>query len=410
VTTREEVPYLIVSCDSHAGPSLTRTLRSYCPTKHLADFDEYAGRQRAILGQQVYFGDDEKHAHTIACRGHDDPRTRLRDMDESGVSAQVIFGGGQNGEAVPFLGLGFAAGSTSTSAELRLAGERIWNEWLSDFVSESPQRFVGVMQAPLWDVDTAAAEIERFADRGLGALNFPSPRADFAAYNDPCYERIWSICEERAIPLVSHSGGGDVALGASGPGGPAIALSEFQWLSRRHLPQLIFGGVFERHPGLKVVFTEQRVAWVVETLREYDSLYYSDLYDPAWRAPWPRLPSEYWTEHCYIAGSFLAPFEAELRHEVGLRNLLWGDDYPHVEGTWPRTLLNLRDTFATVPEEDARMILGENAVDVYGLDRGSLIEVAQRVGPLPSQLADPVDPAEIPEHPGSTFRRRGSFS
>src|SRR5262249_47717003 len=143
--------------------------------------------------------------------------------------------------------------------------------------------------------------------------------------------------------------------------------------------------VFERHPALKVVFTEQRVAWAIETLREYDSLFYSDLYDASWRAPWPRPPSEYWGVHCYIVGSFLDPFEAELRHEVGLRNLLWGDDYPHVEGTWPMTLLNLRDTFAAVPEADARMILGDNAIDVYGLDRGALDEVARRIGPLPSQ-------------------------
>jgi predicted TIM-barrel fold metal-dependent hydrolase len=173
---------------------------------------------------------------------------------------------------------------------------------------------------------------------------------------------------------------------------------------------MIFGGVFERHPNLKVVFTEQRVAWAIETLREYDSLYFADLYNPEWRALWPRLPSKYFAEHCYIAGSFLAAFEAELRHEIGLTNLLWGDDYPHVEGTWPRTLLNLRDTFAAIPEEDVRMILGENAIGVYDLDRDALVEVARGIGPLPSAVAAPVDPAEIPAHPGSTFRRRGSWS
>jgi predicted TIM-barrel fold metal-dependent hydrolase len=405
-----EQPYLVVSCDSHAGPSLTNTLRAYCPSEHLADFDAYAAQQREILGRQVYFGDDEKHASTLSCRGHDDPRARLRDMDESGVAAQVIFGGGQNWQAVPFLGTGFAGGSTATSAELRFVGERIWNDWLSDFVAESPARLVGVMQAPLWDVEQAAPTIEHFADRGLKALNFPSPRADFPAYNDPAYEPIWRICEERRLPLVVHSGAGEGFLGANGPGGPAIVISEFQWLSRRHLPQLIFGGVFERHPALKVVFTEQRVAWAIETLRDYDSLYYSDLYDASWRAPWPRLPSEYWKEHCYIAGSFLAAFEAELRYEVGLENLLWGDDYPHVEGTWPMTLLNLRDTFAAVPERDTRMILGENAITVYDLDRAALDDVARRIGPLPSQVAVPVDASEIPEHPASTFRRRGSWS
>jgi predicted TIM-barrel fold metal-dependent hydrolase len=405
-----ETPYTVVSCDTHAGPSLEGVLRPYCPERYLGDFDEYAKVQRNFLGPEICFGDDEKYATTLSCEGHHDPDARLRHMDESGVAAAVIFGGGQNHEAVPFLGMGFDAGSAATARDLRKVGERIWNDWLTDYISAAPARLLGIMQAPLWDVEYAVEEIKRFHDRGLRAVNFPSPRPDFPAYNDPCYEPIWELCSERGLPLVSHSGGGEISLGAAGPGGMAILFSETQWMCRRHLPQLIFGGVFERHPGLKVVFTEQRVAWVPITLREYDSLFYSDMHDPAWHGPWPRLPSEYFREHCYIAGSFLAPFEAALRHEVGLRNLMWGDDYPHVEGTWPRTMLALRHTFCDVPEEDARLILGENATDVYGFDRAALNDVASRIGPLPSQLVKPVDPSEIPAHPSTTFRRRGEWS
>jgi predicted TIM-barrel fold metal-dependent hydrolase len=409
-TRTDERPYTVVSCDTHAGPSLRHALRPYCPQKYLPDFDAYTKVQQEHLGPELYFGDADKYANTLSCKGHDDPSARLHDMDESGIAAAVVFGGGQNHEAVPFLGLGFDAGNVQVAHKLRAVGERIWNEWLSDYVTESPTRLVGVMQAPLWDVEYAVREIERFHDRGLRAVNFPSPRSDFPAYNDPRYERIWAVCADRDIPLASHSGGGERSLGWDGPGGMAITFSETQWLCRRHLPQLIFGGVFERHPRLKVVFTEQRVAWVAYTLQEYDSLYFSDMANPQWRAPWPKRPSEYWRDHCYIGGSFMAPFEVAMRHEVGLRNLLWGDDYPHVEGIWPKTWLNMRDTFCNVPEDDARWILGKNAIDVYGLDRTALDAIAVRIGPRPSDLAVPVDPSEIPAHPSLTFRRRGPWS
>jgi predicted TIM-barrel fold metal-dependent hydrolase len=406
----DETPYTLVSCDTHAGPSLERTLRPYCPRKYLEQFDEYIQLQRAQLGPEYCFGDEEKYSYTLTCKGHDDPVARLRDMDESGVAGAVIFGGGQNHEAVPFLGLGFDSGSPSTTRELRAVGEAIWNEWLADFVATDPSRLVGVMQVPFWDIDHAVKEIERYADRGLKAINFPSPRTDFPAYNEPSYEPLWRVCSERSIPLTSHSGGGERALGSDGPGGLAITLSESQWLGRRHLSQLIFGGVFERHPDLRIVLTEQRVAWIPYTLNEYDSIYFADLQKPEWRELWPRLPSEYFSQHCYIGGSFLAPFEVALRHEVGLRNLMWGDDYPHVEGTWPWTGLNLRYTFADVPEDEARLILGENAIEVYGFDREALHGTAARIGPLPSELASPLDPTEIPAHPALAFRRDGPYS
>jgi predicted TIM-barrel fold metal-dependent hydrolase len=406
-----EVPYTVVSSDSHAGPSLRHTLRPYCPQAYLNAFDEYERMQRSLLGTMQYFGDTEKFSLTLSCKGHDDPVARLRDMDDSGIAAEVIFAGGQNHQGVPFLGSGFDAGRSGTATELRQVGERMWNEWLSDFVATAPSRLVGVMQVPLWDVELAVKEIASFHDRGLKAVNFPSPRADFLAYNDPAYDPVWAMCSERGIPLVSHSGGGEKSLGADGPGGTAILMAETWWLCRRHLPQLIFGGVFERYPELKVVFTEQRVRWVADTLEEYDSLYFSDIADPALKASvGTRPPSDYFHQNCFIGASFLAPFEVALRHEVGLHNLMWGDDYPHVEGTWPSTLLSLRDTFAEVPEGDARLILGDNAIEVYGLDRDSLGSVARGIGPLPSQVGIPVDPTELPDHLGTTFRRRAAWS
>jgi predicted TIM-barrel fold metal-dependent hydrolase len=186
------------------------------------------------------------------------------------------------------------------------------------------------------------------------------------------------------------------------------------WLSRRSLWQLIFAGVFERHPKLKLVFTEQRVLWVPETLRDLDNVYASDTQFLAGAdvvdIDLPKRPSEYWASNCYVAGSFLAPFEVALREKVGVRNLMWGADYPHVEGTWPRTRLSMRNTFADVPEDDARKILGENALGVYNLAADALRPIADRIGPTPDELAQPLAPNEFPDFRGEAFRTFGDYT
>ncbi len=420
--------YLVVSADAHAGPSLTRQLRAYCPPQHLDDFDAYAAEAEKVgRGEPSTLGDAvalrrmateaaeirsplaiEAMAIVKRCEGLQDPDARRRHMDEDGIAAEVIFAGGQNDEVLPFLGLGFGAGTIGFSPDLIGVGCHIWNHWLSDFVSGAPERHVGVMQFPIWDLDAAIEEITWARDAGLRAVNLPAPRRDFPPYAEPQYDRLWAACQDLDLPLVCHSAGGEEPIGTSGPHGRLLFSAEIQWMSRRALWQLILSGVFERFPRLKLVFTEQRVTWVPDALRELDSIALSTSWLP------PRhlscAPSEYWYRHCYLSGSFLAPFEVAQRHEVGLGNLMWGSDYPHIEGTWPNTRLAMRNTFAAVPPEDARRILGETALDVYGLDRVALRAIADRIGPTVEELATAPAEEELPAFRGYAFRELGSFA
>ena len=75
-----------------------------------------------------------------------------------------------------------------------------------------------------------------------------------------------------------------------------------------------------------------------------------------------------------------------MRHEVGIRRFMFGTDYPHPEGTWPNTQDWIKDAFDGVPLEDARLILGQNAAECYGLDVDSLRGVTKRIGPRPEEL------------------------
>jgi predicted TIM-barrel fold metal-dependent hydrolase len=431
--------YVVVSSDGHAGPSLEHSLRPYCPSTHIEAFDDFVSAFRrgdfasgrhdhemtdvdkllygASFAPDAVGGSGSVSAllpvgsrdvldQYAQCRGNDDATVRLAHMDDEGIAAELIFSGGQNAEMLPFgVGFGTGAGAPGVDPELRAVGQHIWNAWLVDHVATDPARLVGVMQMPVWDVDRAIAEIRWCAERGLRAVNFPSPRTDFAPYNDPRYDRLWHVCVELGLPLVTHTGGGDDPLGSQGPGGEALTAYERPWLARRGLAQLMFGGVFERHPELKVVWTEMRVGWVADTVAALDELYTSNICRTV-RSEVPKAPSEYWSTNCFNSGSFLARFEVDRREDVGIGNLFFGRDYPHIEGTWPHTDLALRNTFAGVPEDDTRRILGLNAIPVYGLDATTLRRVADRIGPWPEEVNVPLRRDELPDHRGFAYRTR----
>jgi hypothetical protein len=88
-----------------------------------------------------------------------------------------------------------------------------------------------------------------------------------------------------------------------------------------------------------------------------------------------------------VAASFMTHDEALMRNEIGLDQLMWGSDYPHLEGTWPKSMKSLRRTFNGIPVDDARRILTDNPAAMYGFDVAALEEIAQAVGPTVAELA-----------------------
>ena len=136
---------------------------------------------------------------------------------------------------------------------------------------------------------------------------------------------------------------------------------------RRPMWQLMLGGVFDRHPGLRFVPTEIRIDWIPATLRHLDRIYEEHRRD----LPAQRKPSEYWRSNCLAGASFIHKAEVEMRREIGVETISFGRDYPHPEGTWPHTREWLRDAFVGVPDDEVRLMLGENAIRVSQLGPGA---------------------------------------
>jgi predicted TIM-barrel fold metal-dependent hydrolase len=387
---------LLVSADCHAA-ARPDDYRPYLERRHLAAYEEWLPRMRRgdVSERELHaahFGARTVAAHHDAdavlaggADGYWDFSRRLRELEADGVAAEVIF---PNPANVPFDAFPLHMGDP----ELQLAGARAYNRWLADRIDRASGRQAGIALVTLDDVDAAAAEVRRCAEAGLRGVILPTRLHGHPLYNHPRYEPLWTACEETGLPVHTHAL--QSAHVVPGPGGDAIGMHETLWHTQRPLWCMIFGGVFERHPGLRFVVTEAGVEWIPELLERMDIAHtghptqkfteHLEL-QPMLRG---RLaPSEIWRRSCWAGASFMPKAEARMRHRIGVDRLMWGSDYPHIEGTWPHTRAWLKDAFSGVDRAEAQRMLGENAVACYGFDAARLAAVAARVGPRFEDLA-----------------------
>ena len=97
-------------------------------------------------------------------------------------------------------------------------------------------------------------------------------------------------------------------------------------------------------------------------------------------------PSDYFDRNCFIGASNTRRRELARRYEIGVGNIMWGNDFPHPEGTWPHTREWLRSQFWDIPVEECQQMLGANAAAVYGFDIARLAPLVERIGPTPEDL------------------------
>jgi predicted TIM-barrel fold metal-dependent hydrolase len=280
---------------------------------------------------------------------------------------------------------------------------RAYDRWLADFCAAAPGRRAGVIPIDLHDMDKAIDEVEWARSAGLfGGIMLPamSVKSRLPGYADDYYEPFWSACEDQGMVINLHTGASGSATDTKylydAKHGGMLGLYEVFVFTRRPLWFLVFGGVFDRHPNLKVAVTENGVQWLPSLIRDMEQFFDTHGGAPI-RASLKLRPAEYFDRHVYLGGSLIQRRDAEARAEIGVDRLMWGADFPHLEGAAPVHRQVLRHIFGGMPEADLRRILGQNAVDLWGFDRTLLQSVADRVGPTVGDLAEPLPVEEIPE-------------
>jgi predicted TIM-barrel fold metal-dependent hydrolase len=386
--------YLVISSDCHAGLP-NEQYREWLDPEYRSVFDDaLADRarlmelaQRGILNEE--FAEEWERENEEGLRGGWDAARRDKELEADGVVGEVLFPDADavsGGASAPF-GAGLSAGG-DTDPTLLLAGARAHNRWLAEMCALSPERRAGIALVPIFDVPAAVQEIHRARESGLrGGILIPSMWSPYPPYHDPVYEPVWAACAELQMPVHVHSGNADKASYGAYVG---MYVTEVRWWSTRPLHFLLWAGVFERHPDLRFVATECGAFWAADLLwmmdTAYDREHGAKKLGEQLTAHLSMRPSEYFDRNCAIGASNTRRRELARRYEIGVGNLMWGNDFPHPEGTWPHTREWLRDAFHDIPVDETAAMLGLNAAELYGFDVDALRPLADRIGPTPEEL------------------------
>jgi predicted TIM-barrel fold metal-dependent hydrolase len=389
---------VLVSSDCHAGIPHA-SYRAYLDGKYHKDFDDYDASLKAWWETSPPFSQDAmEDRETMAAKYRfADSAGRLKDLEDNGVVAEVLFPGASPGSSVPwsdFLSSGAYRARTPRQRELQTAGERAYNRWLAEFCGDTPNRRAGLAFAAFQDVDEAVKDIEWAAQAGLRGILMPVFNYDLPEYCHGWYwDRIWAAMEANGLSLNFHGGYGLPEFGVH----QAFPGLEFIFFTKRVTWHLMLSGVFDRFPQLRMAVTESTARWVPETMNELDGFWEAQkgMNSAPGRAMLfkddhlsDRKPSEYWLDNGFVGASLLSYPEMMSRHDIGIGTMMYGNDYPHPEGTWGRQTSWLQASLGRAggTEEEARMILGLNAARLYHFDVGALQPVADRVGPAASEI------------------------
>ena len=285
-----------------------------------------------------------------------DPHAHVTDMDADSIAGGVLYPSvALDAYSIPDTGL--------LSATLAA-----YNDWLADFCAPYPDRLRGVTMLNVDDVGEAVEELQRCAKKGLVGAMIPI-KPSVHRYDHPMYEPLWAAAQDMEMPLSLHTG----TFRWSKEGGwqlktqmaDAVEQTNREYHVRNAMGALILSGVFERFPKLRVGVVEFEIGWAPYFMNRLDDTYRDrPVGQTSYRFKGDALPSDFFRQNAFI--SFQEDdLGVEMRHHIGVENLLWGSDYPHPESTFPKSKEIVERILDGVPEEEAALIAGANTARLY---------------------------------------------
>jgi predicted TIM-barrel fold metal-dependent hydrolase len=257
--------------------------------------------------------------------------------------------------------------------DLRFALNRAYNDWLSELCGHCPERLIGIAEIPSWDMDLSVAEVLRAKELGHRGVLIPaiptlegpwSTPAD-RPYTDPFWEPLWSVLEETEMSANMHLGTRPITKGLM----ESSLMSHIvcnKAMMAEPITSVIFSGVLQRHPKLKLVSVEGGIGWMAFVVESMDRIFERHR---QWQgSPLTELPSHYF--HRQVYGTFMEDLVGLRERElIGVDNIMWASDYPHADSTWPNSRASLEEQMelAEVSAEDAYKISFGNAAALYGI-------------------------------------------
>jgi predicted TIM-barrel fold metal-dependent hydrolase len=351
----------LFSADDHVDIGHDR-IKAHLASKYHDDYDAALAAFRASMHLKPSTPSnatsiDPSRSNPRGLAGHRDPHQRLRDMDADGVWGSATY---CEVSAYRYLYMLERGAEEAT---------RAFNLTLAEFASVDPERLLVSYQIPIHDIDAAVREVEAVVADGGRSLQLPvyPHELDQAEYWDPRYDRLWSVIQEAGLPICCHIGQNSMLnpLARRDPTpNRAIMLPLLNMSTAEAYGMWIMGGVFERFPGLKVVFVEPGIGWGAWWLYIVDDMVQRQGYEfPAIS----ELPSHYFHQNVFL--TFIDEPDAvqQSRERLGVENLLWSSDYPHPVSSWPNSRAVVDDMFADVPDVERQLMVYGNAARVWNL-------------------------------------------
>lgn len=283
---------------------------------------------------------------------------RLLDMEAEGIDAEIIF---------PTVGL---MSFLIEDPDAELATVRVYNDWIDAKLRDRPERFVRCGLLPVRDFGNTVAEIRRLAGMGFTAAMLPSliePSSGLPAYNFEDWHPVFEAGQEHGVVFVMHTGTGrEDVRSQKGPGGAVINYAIQACDGMHSIMHMVAGGVLDRFPGAKVCCIESGASWLAALAERMDEVYAA--HEIFVRPKLSIKPSE------IIARQVACSFQFDRacimsRSVISAKPLMWGADYPHHEGTFPRSREVVAHLFdgIEISEQDKADIIGGNAARLFRL-------------------------------------------
>jgi predicted TIM-barrel fold metal-dependent hydrolase len=362
----------IISADSHVmeppGTYIDRIAHKYRDTAPHVAFDPARGDTYVIHGMKdaIPMGlvaAAGKSAQELANaartakfdelhRGGWDPEARIGDQDRDGVAAEIIY---------PSVGMVLC---NHPDADYKKACFDAYNLWITEYCDPHRERLLGVGQTAMRTPAEGIAdlrEIKRLGLRGVMMPGFPV----LEDYDHPIYDEFWAAAVELGLPLSFHILTNKDGLNFQARG---AKLNGFMTIIRGCqdiMGMLIFGGVFERHPQLKIICVEADAGWVPHYMYRMDHAYDRHRY---WLTAdkLSKMPSEYFRENIYV--TFQDDWVAFKTMDLcNPRRLMWANDFPHSDSTWPNSQALLAKHTAALATEHKQWLLHDNVAELYGI-------------------------------------------